>query len=203
MSRFPQGHGFASGNNKKGLWIAGGIGGLGITVVLLSLLLPGLVYLSFFILGSTVNSVVGEENMPYYSKNREGVTKSVEQFTPQPTWTQISKTDVHKPSACSDKDRLAKQENCEMFKGVWNTHTAHNEDSIIEIAKSFGGISKYDTRTDLIKSECVRPSPEAPLGPCTTTTYVETGNYNSFAFTLSLTDEGPGTDVIATVTYNR
>jgi hypothetical protein len=191
-------------NGAKGALWAGGIGGIIAIIVGVIFVLPGLVYVIFFLLASGVDGVVGEENMPYHANNRKGVTEAVSKFTPNPSWTEISKTEVHKPAACTDADRKTPQEDCEMFKGVWNTHTPHNENSILEVAKSFGGVNKYDNRPDVIKDACVRPSPEAPLDPCTMTTYVSSNNLqNSYGFTLTLSDQGPGTDVIATVTYVR
>lgn len=192
-----------SGKTKGFLW-AGGIGGfLALIMLAVVALAPVLFYLVFFVVGSGVNAVVGEENMPYHSKNREGVTRSVEKFTPKQTWTQISKTEVHKPAACTDAERGKPGEDCEMFKGVWNTNAPLPENGIIEIAESFGGISQYSNRPELIKDACVRAIPEAPLDPCTTMTYVEDFQYNTYGFELTLTDEGPGTNVTATVRYVR
>lgn len=161
-----------------------------------------LAYAGPFVLLGGINQLTGND---YESNIQREVTAAVAEFTPKATWTEISKTDVQKRPVCMPEDRANYETHCEWFRGVWDTNAHYSENSIFDIAQSFEKTRTTKGKADkVIVDKCVRASPEAPLEPCRVQTYMPSTTANSsYAFTVTITDQGPGTNVIVTVTYTR
>ena len=178
--------------------------GGGIVAVLIAAI-PFIILVAYagpFLLLGGINQLTGND---YESNIQRGVTASVAAFTPPASWTEISKTEVQKRPTCMPEDRANYETHCEWFRGVWDTNAPYGENSMMDIVQSFEKTRTVKGKPDrVISASCVRATPEAPLEPCRVQTYMSasTGN-DSYAFTLTLTDQGPGTDVLATVTYIR
>lgn len=189
-----------SATAKLLLWV-GGIAGAGGLFVLM---FPALFYLGVFALGIAYSGIVGEENMAYNVRERNGVTKAVEMFAPDPSWVQTSATaEIKTPKQCGDDDgpyRTAAD--CEMYRGVWETNAPYGRGDIDEIAERFGGHGPYG-KPHSGKPECVRVTPESPLELCGAVTFMSVSSGYSYAFKVTVTDEGPGTNATVTVHYTK
>jgi hypothetical protein len=189
-----------SATAKLLLW-TGGIAGVGTLFVLM---FPALLYVGLFALGLAYNGIVGEDNVAYNVKERNGVTKAVEMFAPDPSWIQTSSTaEIKTPKLCGDDDGPdPTAAECEMYRGVWETNAPYASGDIDEIAERFGGHGPYG-KPYSGKPECVRETQDSPLEQCGAVTFMSVSSGYSYAFKVTVTDRGPGTNTTVTVHYAK
>lgn len=197
-------HGFRpekKGARKGFLWAGGISGGIGIGYILLVFVLPGFILATIGFIGFGVTGVLGEDNMPYEQGQIKHLKQSLERITPKESWTKTADSGVHKAAKCTDMDANPSADECERYRAVWDTNTTYSKEVIKEVIESFGQISPYE-KIDKQVALCARTSPDAPLS-CEQKTYITLPGSNSTGFKLQITDSGPGSKVLVTVTNSK